>query len=110
MKLTLQGDFAKRLNVLLKNDAVLARAMAKDWLNKIEPDALYAYLLSLDAAVDMLTQALQTAPEKTLEDLQGLAEGKVPRPASKVVKAKKKAVTKEKATCSYRTLAIPMEA
>ena len=79
MKLTIEGDFAKRLTVLLKDDASLALAMAKEWLSKVEPDALYAYLLSQDAATDLLVQLLQKAPEKTLTDLQVLAEGKAPK-------------------------------
>ena len=105
MRLTIEGDFAKRLTVLLKKDASLARAMAQEWLSKVEPDALHAYLMSQDAAVDMLTQALQTAPKKTLEDLQALLDGKSPKRAKKARKPRKKAATQKRKVATKKKAA-----
>ena len=91
MNFAIKGDFAKQLTVLLKKDAALARSFAQQWLSKIEPDALHAYLLSQEAATDLLVQLLQKAPEKTLDDLHKLQAGKNPRLAKKAVGRKKKA-------------------
>ena len=85
MNLTIEGDFAKQLTVLLKKDAALARSFAQQWITKVEPDALYAYLLSQDAATDLLVVLLQKAPEKTLKDLEALVDGKPPKRAKKAV-------------------------
>ena len=96
MNFTIEGDFAKQLTVLLKKDAALARAMAQEWLSKIELNTLHAYLVSQDAATELLMQLLQKAPKKTLEDLEKLAKGKTPKPAKKVGRPRKKASPKKK--------------
>ena len=96
MNFTIEGDFAKQLTVLLKKDAALARAMAQEWLSKIELNTLHAYLVSQDAATELLMQLLQKAPKKTLEDLEKLAKGKTPKPAKKVGRPRKKASPKKR--------------
>ena len=87
MDLILEGEFADRLLVLLKKDAALARSLAQQWADKISPNDLHAYLLTSEAATDLLVQLLQKAPEETLADLQALSEGK----AKKATPLKKKA-------------------
>ena len=78
MNLTIEGDLAKRLITLLKNDEKLARALAEQWVAKIEPAVMYQYLLDPTKVLELLSRMLQKHPEQTIEDLQGLAEGKKP--------------------------------
>ena len=105
MNLTIEGDLAKHLTALLKQDAVLARSFAQQWLTKIAPKALRAYLLNQDTATDLLVQLLQAEPKKTLEDLEKLAKGKAPkrmtkkaarRPRKKAAATRKKAAPKKR--------------
>ena len=92
MNLTIEGDLANRLFVLLKKDRTLARSFAHQWANKISPNDLHSYLLTQDAATDLLVLLLQKAPEKTLADLHALAEGK----AKKAAPPEKKASPRKK--------------
>lgn len=102
MNLTIEGDLAKQLTTLLKKDTSLARALAQQWVAKVEPNALYAYLLDQDTATDLLVQQLQKAPEKTLEDLHRLEDGKATKPIKKAVKRKPKAAPRKTKTAPQK--------
>ena len=95
MNLTIEGDLAKRLYILLKKDTSLAHALALQWVEKIDTTAMYQYLLDRDKVLDLLSALLQRAPEKTMEDLKILAQGKTPAPPKKLGRPKKAAAKKK---------------
>lgn len=76
MELTLTGPLANRLYDLAKDDPDLARALAQQFIDQVEPSALYGYLLDHETIISLLTTMLQQNPEQTLTDLQLLAAGK----------------------------------
>lgn len=76
MNLTIKGELAKKLYTLAKKDPALARALATQWLDRIDATRMYEYLLDQKMVVELLTQRLQKAPEKTLAELMELAAGK----------------------------------
>ena len=86
MNLTIEGDLAKRLYILLKKDTSLAHALALQWVEKIDATAMYQYLLDRDKVLDLLSAMLQKSPEKTMDDLKILAEGKTPAPVKTAAK------------------------
>ena len=96
MDLAIKGDFAKKLFVLCKKDKALARSLAKQWVERIEPNVLFPYLLDQETTLYLLTRMLKKDPRKTVDELQSLAEGN----ASKAIKKgtrRKKATPRKKA-------------
>lgn len=89
MDLTLEGNFAKKLFALTKKDKALARSLARQWLGKIKPTALYTYLLDQDTALSLLIACIQKNPKKTIDDLNKIQ--RVKKVKSGVKKAARKA-------------------
>ena len=94
MNLTIEGDLAKRLYILLKKDTSLARALALQWVEKVDSTTMYRYLLDRDTLLDLLSAMLQKDPENTMEDLKSLAQGKTPAQKRKVGRPRKAAAKK----------------
>jgi hypothetical protein len=76
MDLMLEGEFGKKLVVLLKKDPNLAHALAEQWAVRVDQAALHRYLLDEGVAIGLLTTRLQKAPEETLEGLKALSQGR----------------------------------
>lgn len=73
MELTISGEFAQKLIGLLKKDKALAQSMAADWVERVDPPAMAAYLLTPEVAVQLLASRLVSEPGRTLEELSALA-------------------------------------
>jgi len=74
MDFTVSDDLARQILALTKTDSSLATALAQQLLKTIEPQALHAYLLTPEVALNLLTQRLKKQPERTLEELSRLAQ------------------------------------
>lgn len=105
MNLVVSDALAKEILRLGRSDAKLLRALAAEWIARIDPAVLHPYLLGGGVALDLLADRLKKEPDRTLAELARLEAGKnvatpVPRsaPAPKRSKpAKTKAKAKAKA-------------
>jgi hypothetical protein len=61
---------------MIKKDTQLAGLLARQLLATVDKPAMAAYLLSVDTALDLLTQRLRADPERTIRELTHLANGK----------------------------------
>lgn len=75
MDLTLSGDIARQIIMLTKKDSKLALALARQFLSTVEPLAMARYLLTQDVATSLLAKRISKSPERTLRQLQRLADG-----------------------------------
>jgi hypothetical protein len=89
MELTITSDFAKHLFTRSKKDVKLARVLARQFLNSVEPRAMAQFLLRPEVAEELLASRVMQNPERTLKELQAL-EGEKPERKTKR-KAKRKA-------------------
>ncbi len=76
MPLAISGELGSYLVSTLDKDIKLARAMARDYVESIDQQALATYLMPPEVAVELLVGRLQEDPEQTLADLKKLAAGK----------------------------------
>ena len=83
MEFTIRDEVASYLVTAVKKDDKLAKAIAKDFVNNIDLQALALYLVPSEVAVELLVARLQKDPDVTLADLKKLAEGKSVRPPRK---------------------------
>ena len=65
MELTITSDFAKHLFTRSKKDAKLARVLARQFLNSVEPHAMARFLLQPEVAEKLLTSRVMQNPEQT---------------------------------------------
>jgi hypothetical protein len=68
---------------------------AGQWLDAVPAEAMYAYLLDADTALELLTRMLRKDPKKAVAELQRLASGK--RPAGRGGRKPARAAKKRKA-------------
>jgi hypothetical protein len=91
MNLVVSDALAKEILRLGRSDAKLLRALAADWIDRIDPAALYPFLLGDGIAVDLLAQRLKKDPDRTLAALERIEGGKhVAGPGRRGPKAAKK--------------------
>lgn len=84
MELTIKGDTLKSFLTLARTDDQTARALARQWMKELEPDALNAYLLySADVAADLLAQRFTADPESTLTAMRKLPARTSPLPGKR---------------------------
>ena len=88
MNITGQGETASYIVTSLKKDDRLAKAIARDFVDGVDLQALASYLVPSDVAVELLMKRLQNDPAATLADLNRLAAGKTVR-ATRKAKAKR---------------------
>jgi hypothetical protein len=86
MELTITSDFAKHLFTRSKKDAKLARVLARQFLNSVEPRAMARFLLRPEVAEKLLISKVMQNPEQTLKELQALEGGRPERKAKRKAK------------------------
>jgi hypothetical protein len=75
MDLTLSGEMTAHVLTMAKKDNRLARRLAEQFLAAVDKQAMAAYLLSGDVALELLAQRLRTHPERVVHELAQLADG-----------------------------------
>jgi hypothetical protein len=107
MELTLTGNLAKQLLTRTKGDTQLAAALAAEYLAQVDPMDMARYLLTPQAALGLLVERLQTAPESTMRELSVLQDRQ--RGAARPTRGgrKAKATTKPAPKPAAKTTAKP---
>ena len=84
MELTIKGDALKTFLGLARTDEQVARTIARQWIQEVEPDALNAYLLySTEVAAGLLAERFTRDPEGTMAAMSKLPARTSPLPAQR---------------------------